>query len=34
MYPVQRNFEGEFFEIQRDGQIVELCFTDMTAKAQ
>ena len=34
MYPVQRNFEGEFFNIQRDGETVELCFTDMTADEQ
>lgn len=29
-YPVERNLDGVFFRLERDGEWVNVCFSDMT----
>ena len=33
-YPVERNLDGIFFRVERNGKDVSLCFTDLTASEQ
>ena len=33
-YPTERNLDGIFFRVTRDGKGVSLCFTDLTADEQ
>ena len=33
-YPTERNLDGVYFRVPRDGKSVSLCFTDLTDEEQ
>lgn len=33
-YPIERNLDGVYFRVERDGKYESICFTDMTEEEQ